>query len=54
MKKLSAEETKAISRISSLVLVNAMIFQEILSKHREFSVAPLEKVLNEENVLSRV
>ncbi len=29
MKKLSAEETEAISRISSLVLVNAMIFQEI-------------------------
>ncbi|MCX5888158.1 MAG: hypothetical protein NTY36_01735 [Deltaproteobacteria bacterium] len=52
MKKLRAEETEAISRISSLVLVNAMIFQEILSKHREFSVAPLEKVLNEENVLS--
>ena len=52
MKKLSAEEAEAISRISSLVLVNAMIFQEILSNHREFSVAPLEKLINEENVLS--
>jgi hypothetical protein len=52
MKKLSAEEAEAISRISSLVLVNAMIFQEILSSHREFSVPPLEKLINEENVLS--
>lgn len=52
MKKLKPEEAEAISRISSLVLVNAMIFQEILSSHREFSVAPLEKLINEENVLS--
>ena len=52
MKKLSAEEAEAISRISSLVLVNAMIFQEILSNHREFDVEPLEKIINEENILS--
>lgn len=50
--KLSPAEAEAVSRISTLVIVNAMIFQEILSGHREFRVSPLEKIKNEENVLS--
>jgi len=50
--KLSPAEAAAVSRISTLVIVNAMIFQEILSWHREFRVAPLEKLKKAENVLS--
>lgn len=50
--KLSPAEAEAVNRISTLVIVNAMIFQEILSGHSEFRVAPLEKIKNEENVLS--
>jgi hypothetical protein len=50
--KLTAREAEAVSRISSLVIVNAMIFQEILASHAEYRVSPLENIKDEENVLS--
>jgi hypothetical protein len=50
--KLSTSEAEAVSRISTLVIINAMIFQEILSGHSEFRVAPLEALKNEENIMS--
>jgi len=50
--KLSTAEAESVSRISTLVIINAMIFQEILSGHSEFQVPPLEKIKDEENVLS--
>jgi hypothetical protein len=50
--KLSQVEAEAVCRISPLVLINAMIFQEILSDNIEFQVSPLEKIKNEENILS--
>jgi hypothetical protein len=49
---LSAAEAEAISRIGSLVIINAMIFQEILSRHGDYRISTLEKLKDEENVLS--
>src|SRR4030042_1291080 len=49
--KLSPAEAEAVSRISSLVIVNAMIFQEILAYHDD-RVASLERLKDEENILS--
>jgi len=49
--KLSPAEAEAVSRISSLVIVNAMIFQEILAYHDD-RVSSLERLKDEENVLS--
>ena len=49
---LTAAEAEAISRIASLVIINAMIFQEILSRHGDYRISTLEKLKNEENVLS--
>jgi len=49
--KLTPAEAEAISRISSLVLVNAMIFQEILASHGDYRVSTLEKLKDEENVI---
>lgn len=49
--KLTTAEAEAVSRISSLVIVNAMIFQEILKNHGD-RVSSLEKLKDEENVLS--
>ena len=48
--KLTPREAEAVSRISSLVLINAMIFQEILASHDD-RVATLGQVVDEENVL---
>jgi hypothetical protein len=48
--KISPHEADAISRISGLVLVNAMIFQEILAYYDD-RVNSLEKVLNDPNLL---
>jgi hypothetical protein len=50
--KLTPAEAEAISRISSLVIVNAMIFQEILSSYAEYRISTLERLKDEENVLS--
>ena len=49
--KLSSNESEAVSRISSLVVVNAMIFQQILAYH-DPRVPNLEKLKDEENPLS--
>lgn len=51
-KKLSPAESEAVSRISSLVIINAMIFQEILARHDDYRISSLEKLKDEENVLS--
>lgn len=48
--KIPPKEADAISRISGLVLVNAMIFQEILAYYDD-RVDSLEKVLNEPNLI---
>lgn len=48
--ELSAAQAKAVSRISGLVLVNAMIFQEILADHDQ-RVRPLQSMLNGVNLL---
>ena len=48
--KILPQEADAISRISGLVLVNAMIFQEILAYHDD-RVDSLEKTLDEPNLL---
>jgi type I restriction-modification system DNA methylase subunit len=48
--KIPPQEADAISRISGLVLVNAMIFQEILASYDD-RVDSLEKVLNEPNLI---
>ncbi len=49
--KLSPSEAEAVSRISSLVIVNAMIFQEILAYHDD-RVSSLENLKDDENILS--
>ncbi|MBW1947445.1 MAG: hypothetical protein JRI33_05840 [Deltaproteobacteria bacterium] len=49
-RKPSAAEVEAVSRISSLVIINAMIFQEILAYYDD-RVATLGQVVDEENVL---
>jgi hypothetical protein len=48
-KPLSLEQKNAVSRISGLVLINAMIFQEVLSDHNK-KVNPLQIVLNSPNI----
>lgn len=48
--KIPPQQADAISRISGLVLVNAMIFQEILAYHDD-RVDSLEKTLDEPNLL---
>jgi hypothetical protein len=50
--KLTPAEAEAISRISSLVIVNAMIFQEILASYAEYRISTLERLKDEENVLN--
>lgn len=45
--RVRRKELNAVSRISGVVLVNAMVFQEILSLHLP-DVLPLSKVLEEE------
>jgi len=49
--KLTNLEAEAVSRISSLVLVNAMIFQEVLAGHGDYRVSTLEKLKDEENFI---
>ena len=49
--KLSAAQTQAVSRISGLVLINALVFEEILAEHNE-QVHPLQKLLNEPNPIT--
>lgn len=51
--KLSAPQRSAVSRISGLVIVNAMIFQEILAEY-DPRVLPLKKVLARENILQEL
>ena len=46
--RLSRPQKNSISRISGLVLINAMIFQEILADH-DARVIPLQKVLDTRN-----
>jgi hypothetical protein len=48
-KSLSLEQKYAVSRISGLVIINAMIFQEVLSDHNK-KVQPLQKILNGQNI----
>lgn len=48
---ISLDEANAISRISSLVIINAMIFQEILAYH-DHRVSSLQKLLERDNVIS--
>lgn len=48
---LSPQEVAAVSRISGLVLINAMVFQEVLSQH-EGRVMPLQATLNQGNPIS--
>jgi len=48
--KLSAAQTSTVSRISGLVLINAMVFQEILAE-QDARVHPLQKILGETNLL---
>ncbi len=49
--KLSAQQSLAVSRISGLVLINALVFQEVLAEHEE-RVRPLQAILNEGNPIS--
>lgn len=49
--KFSHKQKRNISRISGLILINAMIFQEILADYNE-KVFPLQKMLTKENLLS--
>ncbi|MDD3581180.1 MAG: hypothetical protein PHW74_09185 [Desulfobacca sp.] len=49
--KITPSQVNGISRISSLVVVNAMIFQEILAEH-EGAVYPLQKMLERDNLLA--
>ncbi len=48
--KSQIKQNNSISRISSLVLINAMIFQEVLSQHNE-KVSPLHKTISKDNLL---
>lgn len=48
--KLSTAQTNTVSQISSLVLINAMVFQEILADH-DGRVHPLQKILAQTNIL---
>ncbi len=48
--RLSPQEAEAVSRISNLVMINAMIFQEILACH-DPRVANLQQARDEENVI---
>jgi hypothetical protein len=49
--KLSAQEAAAVSRISGLVLINALVFQEVLSQH-EGRVKPLQGTLDQGNPIA--
>ncbi len=49
--KLSRPQKSSISRISGLVLINAMIFQEILADY-DSRVTPLQKIVNKSNLSS--
>jgi hypothetical protein len=49
--KLSPRQTRSVSRISGLVLINALVFQEILAEHNG-QVDPLQKVLNDPNPIA--
>ena len=49
--KITPSQVNGISRISSLVVVNAMIFQEILAEH-EGAVYPLHRMLADHNLLA--
>ncbi|MBM3128912.1 MAG: hypothetical protein FJ009_09860 [Chloroflexi bacterium] len=49
--QLSATQKESVSHIAGLVLVNAMIFQEILSDHDQ-RVRSLQKILAKSNVLN--
>jgi hypothetical protein len=45
------EQVNAICRVGGLILVNAMIFQEVLAYHNDL-VHPLHKILDQRNLLS--
>lgn len=49
--KLSPQEAAAVSRISGLVLINALVFQEVLSQH-EGRVKPLQGTLDQGSPIS--
>ncbi|MEK9138272.1 MAG: hypothetical protein AAB393_14195 [Bacteroidota bacterium] len=49
--KLNPQEAAAVSRISGLVLINALVFQEVLSQH-EGRVKPLQGMLDQGNPIS--
>lgn len=42
--RLSSQQASAVSRIGGLILVNAMVFQEVLSEHDK-RVLPLQRLL---------
>jgi hypothetical protein len=45
MPGLSTQQRQSVSRISGLVLINALVFQEILAEHN-LRVRPIQKILN--------
>jgi hypothetical protein len=45
MAALSAQQRQSVSRISGLVLINALVFEEILAEHNP-RVRPIQKILN--------
>lgn len=49
--KLSTQQTLGVSRIGGLVLVNALVFQEVLAEHED-RVRSLQAILNEGNPIS--
>jgi len=51
--RLTAAQREAINRITALVLINAMIFQEVLSKN-ESRVKPLQEFQNSEDPISEL
>ena len=51
MPRLSSQEAGAVCRISGLVLINALVFQEVLSQH-EGRVKPLQGTLDQPNPIS--
>ncbi len=45
MATLSPQQRQSVSRISGLVLINALVFQEVLAEHNS-QVKPIQKILN--------
>jgi hypothetical protein len=50
MPALSIQQRQSVSRISGLVVINALVFQEILAEHNP-RVRPIQKILNTGHVI---